>query len=175
VATREEQLATLAAADEHLTSILAEMASLHNELGRLRGEGTELLRVLSEYESTAAERDVAMFALEEECATLRLQANAEGANLAESNALLEEQRRHVQALERDVETLRSRLIERDRRVAAVEAELASAQDELTRRQQSLVQEHSRVEAAESALMAADRRAEALSLRLESEAREREPL
>lgn len=172
---RDEQLATLDAADEHLTSILAKTAALHEELERLRKEGIELLRALAEHEAASAEREVTMSALEEESAKLRLQADVEGATLADSKARLEEERRRVQALERDVETLRSEVIERDRSVAAARAELTGAQEELTRRVQSLAQEKSRVEAAESALTQAERRAVDLSRRLETEARQRERL
>jgi hypothetical protein len=174
-ADTDEHVATLDAADERLSSILAEVAELHAELARLREDGDGLVHALAEREAALAAKEQSLSGLDNECAEARRQLEATATALAEANALLGEQRMHVATLGGQLQALRASMAERDRRLAKVEAELSGAKSQLAQREQALVQERSRVQTAQQALAEVQRRSEGLSKRLETDARERERL
>ena len=111
---RESQATKLAACDEDLAQIAADVTDLHLELQRLREHGEALARQVADGEAMVGERDVALVRLEQARTDWQQRAEAAAIALGNAEAGLAALNREVAVREEQLQLLREWAADEDR-------------------------------------------------------------
>lgn len=130
---RDSQVRTLTECDEDLSLIANDVAELHRELARLRTDGTELARLLSERDALVHQQKHALSKLEAERGRLREQAQASSEALGATERRQAAHDQRVASLEQELVALRAGIAERERRLAEAEAQHSRLETKLAER------------------------------------------
>jgi len=140
----------LAECDRHLVTIGTEVATLQEELARLREEAEGRDQLLVEREAVIAELSDLLPMLDAERARARRHAESATVALKRADAILSEQAARVLTLEQEMEGARARTVERDRAHEELGTRLAEANAKVEEYARALADAEARARAAEPA-------------------------
>jgi chromosome segregation ATPase len=137
--TRQSQLEKLTQCEDDLSQVATNVTELIAELHRLRADGEELGRALAEREAVVEQQRSALAKHQDERTRLHQQASVTSEALRAAKTRLLEHEARVAALERELNDLRAGIDERERRIVELNAQHELVRGALAEREGELEQ------------------------------------